>query len=215
MRELEFLPPWYPMLRRRRTLATAQAYTTAILMGAIVLWGVALHHDAMRQQARGDTVAGDLARVRSDLKLLDEQLRLKQQLQQREEILRQLGLQVDGTRLIGELDALMGPNAFLLNLSADVEETIRPPAAQTASLPAGGGTPAKPPAESVDRRLKVRLVGVAPSDVDVANFLASLTSRPHLDRAAMTYARDRVADGRLMREFEVTFQVNLNLPETR
>jgi hypothetical protein len=61
-----------------------------------------------------------------------------------------------------------------------------------------------------DRKLKVKLVGIAPSDVEVANFLAGLTGRSFLDQVAMTYARDRVSDGRVMREFEVTFVINLS-----
>lgn len=212
MRELEFLPDWYAVLRRRRKLATMQTWTTAALMGGIVLWGVVVQQDVIAQQARGDTVVGELARVRSELKLLDEQLRLKQQLQHQEEMLRKLGLQVDATRLLGELDALMGPHAFLLSLSADVEETVRAPAAVApAAAPTMSG--AAQGEDVGDRLLRLRLVGVAPSDVDVANFLAALTSRPYLERAAMTYARDRVSGGRVMREFEVTFQINLKAPE--
>ena len=56
----------------------------------------------------------------------------------------------------------------------------------------------------------MRLVGVAPSDVDLANFLTGLTGVPFFDNVAMTYSKDKAQEGHLLREFEVTFSLNLN-----
>jgi hypothetical protein len=202
VRELEFLPAWYPVMRRRRKLATMQAWATAGIFGALAIWGVAGHHEVMARTWQADAVAEELRAVRGDLKMLDEQLRLKQQLEQQEAILRKLGLQVDATRLLGELSVIMGEQLFLLELAADTEETIRAVGASE--------DPNAPVAEHTDRKLKIKLVGIAPSDVEVANFLAGLTAKPYFDQVAMTYARDRISDARIMREFEVTFVINLS-----
>jgi hypothetical protein len=67
-------------------------------------------------------------------------------------------------------------------------------------------------ATEVDRRLNVRLIGVAPSDVDLANFLTGLTGVPFFENVSMTYSRDKAQSGHLLREFEVTFSLNLNRP---
>jgi hypothetical protein len=201
MRELEFLPAWYPVLRRRRALAATQAYATAVLMVGLLLWGVMAHQHVLHTQAHAAATTEELRLVRGDLKMLDEQLQLKQQLQQQEDILRKIGFPVDATRLLGELDEIMGRPVFLLNLNVETEETVR-----TGTSP---GNAANAP-ENADRKLKVKVVGVAPSDVDVANFLAGLSSRTYFDQVAMTYARDRFSAGRVMREFEVSFLINLN-----
>lgn len=210
MREVEFLPAWYPVLRRRRALAATQSYATATLMLGLLLWGAVARQHLGQKQATAAMTTEELQQVRGELKMLDEQLVLKRQLEQQEAILRRLGLQVDATRLIGELDELMAAEMFVLELTVDTEETTRAPTI-TATQLTRGAIPPPPAQETVDRKLKVRLVGVAPSDVDVANFLAGLSARTHFDQVAMTYARDRASDGRLMREFEVTFFVDLNV----
>jgi hypothetical protein len=210
VREVEFLPPWYPVLRRRRALAAAQSYATATLMLGLLLWGAVARQHLGQKQATAAMTTAELQQVRGDLKMLDEQLVLKRQLEQQEAILRRLGLQVDATRLLGELNVLMAAEMFVLELALDTEETTRTPTI-TATQLTKGAIPPPPSQETVDRKLKVRLVGVAPSDVDVANFLAGLSARTHFDQVSMTYARDRASDGRLMREFEVTFFVDLNV----
>ena len=64
----------------------------------------------------------------------------------------------------------------------------------------------------MDRRLKVKLVGVAPSDVDLANFLAGLTQVPFFEQVSIAYARDKVEAGHILREFEVSWSMGLNVP---
>jgi hypothetical protein len=205
MRELEFLPTWYPVMRRRRKLAVTQAWTTAILMGAVGLFGIAGHQHVLDRQAQAETVTAELRRIRGELRMLDEQLLLKQQLQQQETVLRKLGLQVDATRLLGEIQHFMGEQIFLLEMYIDTEEATRVPTPR-------GDNPlvrTEESAESSQRLLKVKLIGVSPSDVEVADFLTGLTTQPYFDNVAMTYAKDLRTDGRLMRQFEVTFSVDL------
>jgi hypothetical protein len=48
--------------------------------------------------------------------------------------------------------------------------------------------------------------------VDLANFLAGLSNNPYFEQIAMTYARDRSDSGHTMREFEVTYVVDLTAP---
>lgn len=215
MRELEFLPGWYPTFRRRQRLVKTQAWATAVTVGAVLMIGLASHQRVSAQERVNAAIQQDLTQTRSQLKLLDEQLELKKQLDRQGEILSRIGLQVEFTRLIGELDALMGQEMFLIDLNIDTDETIRP------AVPGGGNNPKarpgatsnnKPPAPKCDRKLKIKMVAISPTDVDVANFLAGLTNKPFFDQVAMTYAKDRIQQGRLMREFELTFLINLNSP---
>ena len=61
--------------------------------------------------------------------------------------------------------------------------------------------------------MKIKLKGVTPTDVDLANFLGQLSSVPYFENILMTYAKDRTDTGHTMREFEVTFTMNLNAPQ--
>jgi hypothetical protein len=62
---------------------------------------------------------------------------------------------------------------------------------------------------STNRRVKMRMQGVAPTDSDLASFLAKLTAKPFFSAVAVTYSRPRSEDGHVMREFEVTFVLDL------
>ncbi|MCS7033542.1 MAG: PilN domain-containing protein [Phycisphaerae bacterium] len=215
MRELEFLPEWYPILRRRRGLAVTQAWVTAVLMAALCLVGVAEHRRVMAYEATSTELTAEMNRTRAQLRMLDEQLELKKQLEQQSLILSKVGLQVDISRLLGEIAHLMSRETFLLEFRAETEETVRPSEKNGANNSRSrADTRSGNAAEDApcDRKLRVKLVCVAPSDVDVANFLAGLTNKPFLEQVAMTYAKDRTQSGRVMREFEITFQVNLNTP---
>lgn len=217
MREVEFLPGWYPVLRRRRALAVTQAWATAVIMGALCLFGVAEHHRVMAHESHSAQLTDEMAQTRRDLKLLDEQLSLKKQLQQQAVILSKVGLQVDATRLLGELANTMGRDMFLVELNIDTQEVVKPletAVANNLRSRAAMSSANEGDNDICDRRLKVKMVCIAPSDVEVANFLAGLTNKSFLDEVAMTYARDRVQGGRVMREIEVTFLINLNSPAT-
>jgi hypothetical protein len=62
----------------------------------------------------------------------------------------------------------------------------------------------------VERWLKVSLVGVAPNDLDLANFLTGLTNYPFFEQIQLLKADGVVDGGHAMREFEVTFSMSLN-----
>jgi hypothetical protein len=78
-------------------------------------------------------------------------------------------------------------------------------AAERAGLKEGS----RPP---VDRRLRVRLQGVAPTDLELATFLTDLNQTSFFERPALTYVKERRESGHVLREFEVTFTINLNSP---
>jgi len=60
-----------------------------------------------------------------------------------------------------------------------------------------------------EEQIKIRVQGVCPTDVDLANFMTQLSAVPFFDAVNNTYARERAENNRVMREFELTFSVNL------
>jgi hypothetical protein len=105
----------------------------------------------------------------------------------------------------------MPPEMALVSLTFETDDRPIPVAPPTGWRIGRGASTPQPPAETVyDRRLKARLVGVAPSDVDLANFLAELQRKRFFESVAMTWSKDRSDQGHLMREFEVLFAMDLN-----
>ena len=207
MLELEFLPDWYPQTRRRRQLVTIQGWVLVGLVLFLGTWAIVAARGVRTDEARLVRLDTELSQSRAELEHLDELLALEKQLVQQEQILAKVGSHVEAARLLATLDEVMPPEMALVDLRFDTEDRAVP-VAPTTPARFGRANPAVP--TRLDRRLRVRLVGVAPTDVDLATFLARLTSKPFFEGIAMTYARDRSEQGHVMREFEVLFSMDLN-----
>jgi len=204
MPELEFLPNWYPQARRRRRLLLIQAWGTLLVLVAVGAWTALARHNVAHAAKSLVVVDRQLAQSELELVQLQEQLRLKGQLELQRQIVSRLGLPLETSRLLHTLDGLMPKEMSLVELNIDTDEHVARPAMAVRQVQQSAG------AIEMDRRLNVRLVGVAPSDLDLANFLASLTGVPFFDNVTTTYSKDKTQAGHVLREFEVTFSLNLN-----
>ncbi len=205
MRELEFLPSWYPRLRRRRRLVQLQAWMSLVVILALCLFLFLARRNVQNAQAALNAFDAQVLQTETEKRQLEEQLRIKKQLEQREQIVAALGYPVEMSRLLQTLDSIMPREMSLKSLICNTDEL----AFVAAGPAAAQAKPSK--ASTMDRRLRVALVGVAPNDVDLADFLLGLNNYPFLENVALVRADGLVEGGYLMREFEVTFSVNLNL----
>ncbi len=206
MRELEFLPDWYPRLRQGRRLVVLQVWMTLAVLAGLALWCGLAGRNVRNAEAAASALDAQLRQTQTEQQQLDVQMALKKELMQKEQIIARLGFPVEMSRLLQTLDSAMPREMSLLEISCVTEETA-PPAASSALA-----AQARPESQRIlERRMKVRLTGVAPTDVDLANLMASLqTEFPFLEQIALVRAGGRSEGGHLMREFEVTFSINLN-----
>jgi Tfp pilus assembly protein PilN len=200
MHDLEFLPDWYPLTRQRRRMVVLQAWLIMVL-GA----GMATYLAASDRNIRSDTdtrasLQAQLEQTNTQLAEMDKLDVMRQQLRQQERIVSRLGFYVEACRAMDALDSLMPKQMSLTQLTLDNEERVDPSAIQQAR-----GADA-----TVERRLKIRVQGVCPTDVDLANFMNQLGEVRFFDQVNVTYAKEKSDNGHVMREFEVTFCLNLN-----
>jgi Tfp pilus assembly protein PilN len=203
MRELEFLPAWYPQARRRKRLVVLQVYMTLLLGGGLAAWMLLVSRNTRAAGASLSDINIQLSQTQSELHQLEEQVTLKNQLLVQRQIVERLGLPVEMSRMLSTLDQKMPPEMSLTDLSFETQEQLKVVSTLAGARSAGRG-------DNIDRKLRIRLEGVAPTDNDVANFLAGLTNVPFFEQVTMTYSRDRSDNGHVMREFEVTFCLDLN-----
>jgi len=203
MREMEFLPAWYHRTRRRKRIVTIEGWLLLALVAALGSWlGFA------RQSVSGsELVLASLQRqveqAHSDQRMLTEQLELRQKLQDRAQIIASLGFPAEMTRLLQTLDSVMPAEMSLTEFDCTTDEQVRPVTSVAAVRAAGDKD------KQIDRRLKIKLAGVTPSDVDLANLLYGLTNVPFFEQVSVN-ARNKLDAGHVMREFEVTFSMSLN-----
>lgn len=205
MRELEFLPDWYNQVRRRKRVIAFEGWLLLALILSIGTWLVLAQRNVATAERNLKSLRGQLVQTQSEQRLLEEQLRLRKQLQAQEELIASLGYPVEMTRLLQTLDTLMPREMSLTDFTCETQERTR----QAAGVAVARAT--KDSSNQIDRTLKVKIVGVAPSDVDLANFLAGLSSVPFFEQVAPTYSSQKMENGHVLREFEVTFYMNLNL----
>jgi Tfp pilus assembly protein PilN len=206
MREMEFLPSWYPEISKRRRMVVLQAWATMALVGGLTAWMVLSGRNVRRAEVDLRSLRGEISQTESDLQKLDDLLSLQKQLRQQDRVNAKLGLHVEATRMMNALESAMPREMAVLQLELDIEEQTKP----VTTLADAKAMQEKEPPQI--RKLKVRLQGVAPTDVDVANFMTRIGTTSYFEQVAMTYARDRLESGHVMREFEVTFSVDLTNP---
>jgi len=202
VREVEFLPDWYPQIRRRRRIVTVQAWATVIVVAGLTLWMTLSRRSVSAAEAALSSIDGRLTQSRAELKEVEVLETLNRKLGEQAQVLAKVGPHVEAARLLATLDEVMPKSMALLEVSFITDEQ-RP--ATLADVRA-----AQEKDRAVQRRLNVKVGGVAPTDVEVAEFLTRLTARPFFEEVRMTRSKPRVDNGRLMREFEVLFSMDLN-----
>ncbi len=207
MREVEFLPAWYPQIRKRKRLVVLQAWMTIVLIIGLGLYMFLAQRNLRIAQGSLRLLDGEISQSNEELRKLDDLLTLQKQWRQQDLIFSKLGMHIDATRLLTALDGSMPTEMTLLDMNIQTEEQTR-----VVSSLAGAGS-RKNREQMIDRRMRVELLGVVPTDVDLANFLARMAGVPYLEQVTLLYARDRTDRGHLMREFKMTFALNLNPPE--
>jgi Tfp pilus assembly protein PilN len=183
VRELEFLPAWYPSLQRRKNAVVLQAWIALTVVLCMAAAAVAQRWQVHRQEQIVQLASRDVAQSGKQLATLDELQQQQQQLHRRQDEVAELGADIDTTRLLAAITATVPPDMSLLELAVEAHDA------------------------SANRRLDVHLQGVAPADADVAELLVQLNAIRFFDQVQMNYVRDRLQNGHVQREFDVSFSV--------
>lgn len=201
MREVEFLPEWYPKVRKRKRMVALQAWITLILFAGLGLWMLLVQRNVKLREHSLGALQTDLYRSEEEIQHLEEALKLQTQLSGKDQILLKIGGPVEVTKVMSTLEQVMPADMALIDLTLETEEPSKP----TGTLAARAAAEQKAP----ESKLHFRLHGVTPTDVDLAEFLARLTGKPFFRQVELLYSRERVDAGHVMRDFEVGFVLDL------
>lgn len=185
MRELEFLPTWYPVLRRKQRFLIAQAWAALAIVCA---FGVALLVSVHRVHATEEILNSKhnaLAASDSQLQKLNELQSLKIRMSRQVALMSHIGPDIPMARILSTLEEVLPAGMALRNVSAHFESA--------------GTTPS----------YVVTVHGVSPSGVELGTFLTRLARAiPHWvgDPTSMAESNIR-AYGHLMLEFTFSFRI--------
>jgi len=202
MREVEFLPEWYPKVRKRRRMVTLQAWITFILFFGLGLWTLMAQRNVNASQRALGSLQSDLYRSETEIQHLEEAQKLETLLGGKDAIRLKIGTPVATSKMIGVFEQIMPSDMALLDLTMETEKTTA----------AGGSLASRAAVDQAGPTTKthLRIHGVAPTDVDLAEFLANLTSKPFFRQVELMYSHEKVESGHVMREFEVALVLDLS-----
>lgn len=208
MREVNFLPTWYPKVVRQKKLLTVQAWATAVVVtvGLVTLFsahraGAAANEELLRSKERAQQMIKQVHQ-------LDEMLDLQKQLVGKQAIVNELGVPVELSRVIAEIGVCTTKEVTFTEFAASTIERAPASIAERAAQIAGAKSSAP------TRQLSLRLRGIAPTEAEVTNFYSKLIQRPFFSTVRLVNSNEKVEADHKMREFEVTFSINLDPPES-
>lgn len=211
MREVEFLPDWYPKVRQRKRMVALQAWVTLILLCGLGLWMLLVQRNVHARAIELESLRSDLDQSETELARLEDLLQLQRQLGQQDQIFLKIGRPIETTRIITTLEQMMPPDMALLALTLESEDASPGGGNNSYGYGGGGGLAARAARdkEQASPKLRFRMHGVAPSDTDLGEFLHKLTGKPFFKNVELMYSHERQDRGHVMREFEVSFTMDL------
>jgi len=206
--DVEFLPERIRHQRGRRRRLVRQGYLLAL---CAVGMGVLTYVNAVRiDRAKAElaTLQERVVNVSRQVEMIGPLRRELAELMIKRRIEEELGSRTDCTAILAELCRIVPPNMALVSLEL---KTMEVPVgrsgykgssinlssrAAVAGCRAGG-------AQTV-RRARLVITGLAPNDVDVANFIGRLSASPLFEDVNMGYTRSVVFHNRMAREFQAS-----------
>jgi hypothetical protein len=198
MRELEFLPAWYPRLRRKRRVLLVEAWLAVTIVAGLGLWLILSAHNVIARETLLTVREKQLTQSNYELQKLAELESLKRQMSDQATLMTRLGPNVPMGRLMDTLEQALPKGMALLDVTVDFEKGMRQAAAPRGAV-----------AQS-DPMYQVSIHGVSPSDAELGEFMTGLAKAiPHWVGGSMSETDVRQA-GHQMRDFTFSFSIRLS-----
>lgn len=204
MRELEFLPDWYPMLRRKRRVLVIEGWLAIIIFACLGFWLILSAHNVIARESLLHVQEKQLTQSNHELQTLAELESLKRQMFEQAKLMEHLGPNVPMGRLMNSIEQCLPPGVALLDVTVDFQKAVK---VQTNR----SGT-----AVMSDPQYLVEIHGVSPSDAELGNFMTALARDiPHFVGGSMMGEKDVRQDAHMMRDFNFSFGIRLNDGESQ
>jgi hypothetical protein len=199
--EPEFLPAWYPKARRRRRWLLIQAWSSVGLIAVLGICFLLSSRNVWRGKVMVNQLNHEMDQANDELVRLTNLVKLHDRLIKQEQVMRRIGVFVEPTRALKLVETAISPDISLVSASFEQVDGAAPSVKDGAKAP------------PVVRTMQARIHGVAPTDIDIGNFVQSLNAITFVEAVTLSYSRERMEKGHVMREFEVSFAINLTQQE--
>jgi len=202
---IDFLPDRLKAQRARRRSLIRQANLLVLAAATFATWIYFSDRRVTEAKAELGLLEDRAANVQ---RLLAQQTELQKEqavLLIKDRIGSRLGGRVGPLDVLAELERLLPAGVSLTSMNLEAVQVTLP--AELVRDRAAVIAPGAAPKESTVNRLRLVLTGIAPGDVDVANFLGQLAASPLFEDVSMGYIRGRSLEGHKAREFQISCHV--------
>src|SRR5688572_300165 len=202
MAEVDLLPGWYPVLLRRRRRLILQSWLTGLVV--VALMAVLVWRRANEEATHVELASLEEQRRMTDLtlsQLLAEESRLDGLLA-RADLVSRMGLPLEVSRVLAQVDAAMPADIALTTLDVVTEERAGPGQ--------GGVVRAAGARVGPQKNLKFTFAGLASSPESVITLSRRLQEQPLLRDVAPAGTQSTKVNDRWVVAFEMSFRVDLS-----
>ncbi len=218
MQVLNFVPEDYAQGKRARHANLLSALLAAAVLVPLVALSVCLSLASDRVESRRQEIERREAEAAAGFARWEGIKQRRDAVLERASRSARLLIGVSRSRVVAEVVRALPAHTTLSSLSIE-ERTVKtivsaqPNGAPGQPLPvaatAGGNRPAATATKQIEHQETVlRLVGVAPTDVEAAHLIAALANSSYFNNVELSYSEDRKFEDRVLRRFEITFQLS-------
>lgn len=200
MREVDFLPNWYQGVRRQRRMLRVQTFVSGVVVLAGLIGILVSYRQCRAAEEKLALTNQQAEQAVKEVRQLDEMLSLQQQLVSKRRIVSELGLPVELSRVISELNDCLPREASFTEVEFKTNTTTLDTIADRA----------KQGAKSVSRRLELNLKGIAPTESEVTAFWSRLIQRPFFNEVRLVNSVERRNGDHRWRSYEITLAIPLD-----
>ena len=199
---IDFLPEHIRTQRARRRHFKRQGCLMALCLIGMVALGQMRSARISQAQAELDLLTDRGQQARQQIEQRDELEAQQAELMVKKRIDDSLGTRVNAMDILGELQRATPERLTLTSMTIHATE-LPTPSAPVAGLQVAGA-PVPGMEMPAPRRLRLVLTGLAPSDIDVANFIGQLAASPLFEDVNMGYTKTIVHEKHEAREFQAS-----------
>lgn len=206
MQVLNFVPRDYirkKLVRKANLLCAVLATAVGVaLTGLFVVLGVA--EDTLSKEQRA--VEGDVAQATGQVAMWRQFQADRKVLLERADKAARLLIPLPRSRIVAEVIQSLPTQTSLTDLSI-AQETVRTVTSAAQDLKAAGRRQ-KATEISEESQMRLRLRGLAPTDVEVAQLIAGLANSQCFDQVDLSFSEDQLIENHVLRRFEVSFSLS-------
>ncbi len=203
MDKIDFLPERIKTQRVRRRRLIREGYLIALCVLALAVLGFVRQGRIKEAMAEKQMLEDRATNIKNQLNLLDVLQKQQADLMTMKRIDEKLGSSVNALYTMAELGRIQPAGMVLRKFELETM-AVRVPVSELNVSARAADADGRAQKEKIVTRVRLTITGLAPTDVDIANFIGQMSASPLFEKVNMGYAKNIEFRGRNAREFQAS-----------